>query len=367
LLTAGYRIVYLDEILSVGEVPQLFQDYLQQRLRWIQGNLQIYWCGTDLPIWQRLNFWQRSFYINLLFYCFTPLFRAIYLFFPLLSFLLGFTLIAAAPNEYLAYGIPFIVLLHGMTSWLTRNHYFQLWTEVYELLLCFPALGRLIQVVRSPFIMPRSLVTPKDRSQKTIRFNSHLAWPFFIFLSLLGLGLFLRYGLPLLSPAILRTPFEGEGLMIAWNLYNGLLVVICLLALIDLPIHRQKERFPVLLPARLDVDGQSYWGRTLDLSETGARLLVTEAAVPAAAKTGYLYLPSVDLDVLVQIVRQQQRRGTQTLALRLMPISEEQESILLKLLYNNHADWLQPKRISAIDAALALVSSLFRMESLKEH
>ncbi len=57
---AGYRLVYLNEILSMGESPRNFQDHLEQRLRWLQGNMQIYFCGDDLPIWSKLSWFSAQ-------------------------------------------------------------------------------------------------------------------------------------------------------------------------------------------------------------------------------------------------------------------------------------------------------------------
>jgi len=71
----GWRVVYLDEILSLGEVPRTFRDYIEQRLRWLQGNVQIYFCSKELPIWSKLGAWQKSFYVSQAIYCLMPFFE----------------------------------------------------------------------------------------------------------------------------------------------------------------------------------------------------------------------------------------------------------------------------------------------------
>lgn len=77
LLTRGWRMIYLDEVLSLGEVPRTFRDYLEQRLRWMQGNIQVFTSPKELPIWKALHGWQKVFYLNLLLSLLTPLFRAV--------------------------------------------------------------------------------------------------------------------------------------------------------------------------------------------------------------------------------------------------------------------------------------------------
>jgi cellulose synthase (UDP-forming) len=99
LLTRGWTVRYLNEVLSMGEVPRTFADFLDQRLRWMQGNVQIFFRPRELPIWTRLNGEQISFYVNLAVSLLTPLWRLIYLVLPLLSLVFGFTLIAAPPID----------------------------------------------------------------------------------------------------------------------------------------------------------------------------------------------------------------------------------------------------------------------------
>lgn len=140
------KVRYLDEVLSMGEVPRTFADFLDQRLRWMQGNIQIFFRPRELPIWSTLDWQQLSFYLNLAVSLLTPVWRLTYLLLPLLSLVVGFTLIAAPPIEYLAYGVPFVLLLHTLPSWLSNDHQFQFWNEVYETLFCVPGMQRMLQV-----------------------------------------------------------------------------------------------------------------------------------------------------------------------------------------------------------------------------
>lgn len=76
--------------------------------------------------------------------------------------LIGFTLMAAPPVEYMAYGCPFVIMLYVLPSWQTNGHDFHFWTEVHESLFCFPALKGLSQILFRPFRSVGSLVTNKD-------------------------------------------------------------------------------------------------------------------------------------------------------------------------------------------------------------
>ncbi len=364
LLTRGWKMVYLDEILSLGEVPRTFRDYLEQRLRWMQGNLQIYFSSRELPIWRRLNLWQKFFYVNLFVSLWTPLFRSVYIVFPLLSMLVGFTLIAAPPLEYASYGLPFILLLYFLPTWQTNGHYFQYWSEVYESLSCFPSLLRLLQLLRNPFRQLGSLVTNKDVSHSEQSLDLPLALPFLLYLLLFGVALLSRYALPLLDVRWYRSPFEGEGLMLSWNLYNGLLMLVCLLACIDKPVRRQTDRFPLELIACLELQGQEFWGVTGDVSEQGAGLLLTTPGPSSQGAEGVLRVPQAGLVLPVQLMRTTRQNGYPLLGLRFLLSAREAEAALIQLLYGENAWFQKLPRITSLDSLFLLLGSVFRADPI---
>lgn len=364
LLTQGWRMVYLDEILSLGEVPRSFRDYLDQRLRWMQGNFQIFYRGKEMPIWSSLTLWQKSFYLNLLISLFTPFFRLVYILFPLASLVFGFTLIAAPPIEYLAFGLPFILLLYTLPTWLTNHHHFQFWNEVYEALFCFPAVSRIVRILRKPFAVLGSLVTNKEVSGQGGRLDLQIAWPFLAYLGVLGVMLIVLYGVPLLNPSWGRSRFEGESLMLAWNLYNAWVMLTCLLACIDRPMVRSADRFPLEQIGRLELGGSDAWGVTTDVSEQGASLrLRPGAALPGGGPgaEGRLVLVEAGLELPVALADRGEAPPGQPLRLQFGPLQEFQESALIDLIYNGSAWYQKPRRVGTVDALLSLVGSVWKI------
>jgi cellulose synthase (UDP-forming) len=364
LLTRGWRMVYLDEILSLGEVPRTFRDYLEQRLRWMQGNVQVFTSPKELPIWKTLNFWQKVFYLNLFLSLLTPVFRAVYIIFPLISMLIGFTLIAAPPVEYMAYGLPFVILLYFLPSWQTNGHYFHFWTEVYESLFCFPALKRMSQILFRPFRSVGSLVTNKDVNHPKQTLDLRFAWPFLTYLFLFVGVLILNYGLPLLDIRWSRSLFEGESLMLGWNLYNGILMFICLLACIDKPIRRQADRFPLGLVACLEVQGTEYWGITNDVSEQGASLLLNTPGPGKGEIHGLLRVPQYHLELPVRLMRTSRLRQHHLLGLNFEMPARETEAALIQLIYGENAWFQKVKRVGSIEALFLLLGSVVRAEPI---
>jgi cellulose synthase (UDP-forming) len=362
LLTRGWNVRYLNEVLSMGEVPRTFADFLDQRLRWMQGNIQIFFRPEELPIWRTLNGEQLSFYLNLAVSLLTPLWRLNYLVLPLLSLVLGFTLIAAPPIEYLAYGVPFVLLLHTLPSWLSNHHQFQFWNEVYETLFCVPGLGRMVEVLRHPFRIYGGIVTSKDATTSNQSLNVRLSWPLLTMLSLFGLTVVVRYVLPLLTSGLSnwRPIYEGEGLMLTWNLYNALVIAVALLACIDQPIRRTTDRFPIRRIGCLTLDGRPLWGTTADLSEQGAAFVLQQphAGITPGAAQLELVEPPLRIEAHVE------RASASTLALRFRSGDTRTDEALLSLIYSGEHWFHRPRRLSTSDALLHWLGTLWRPDPI---
>ncbi len=364
LLTHGWVVHYLNEVLSMGEVPRSFPDFLDQRLRWMQGNIQIYFRHKELPIWKKLNNEQRSFYLTLAVSSLSPIWRLCYLILPLTSLILGFTLIAAPPIEYLAYGIPFVLLLHALPSWLCDYHQFQFWNEVYETLFCIPGTRRLTQILRQPFQIFGGTVTKKEAAHEHFTFNLSVNWPLLTLLAVFGLSLLARYVLPFLAPRTFGSHegFDGESLMLAWNLYNGIMISLALLACMDMPNRRSTDRFPIQRVGYIETGKRKYWGKTVDISEQGACFspqgchneLTSGTTVSLEIIEPSPSLPS--LTIQARIVRTE--KGN--IAMRFQHVEAPANNELLRFLYSEDHEFHAPKRLGRTEALLLWIQALWR-------
>lgn len=359
LLTRGWIIRYLDEVLSMGEVPRTFADSIDQRLRWMQGNMQIYFRPRVLPIWTALNARQKSFYLQHALNQFNPLWRLAYIMLPLLSLVFGFTLIVAPPIEYLAYGVPFVLLIHTLPSWLTGYRHFELWTEVFQTLFCVPQLVRIVQILRHPFRIYGSLVTQKGVSTHEQSLNIALSWPLFAMLAVIGVVLIVRYTLPLLGAGLSgwQPGYEGEGLMLAWNIFNALVILLALLACIDQPVRRATDRFPIRRIGCITQQRQRWWGTTEDLAETGAAFRLQQPQLgitPGTTARLELMEPAISVEAVVE------RASPSELALRFRSDDASTDAALLGLMYSGEQWFHRPKRLATSDALLHWLGALWR-------
>ena len=364
LLSAGWRVVFLDEILSVGETPDRFRDYVDQRLRWLQGNLQIFFAESQLAVWSSLSGKQKLFYANHLISNFLPVARLWYLYIPIFSLMLGNQLIVAPPLEYIAYAVPFTLLLHGVPAWVSNNHIHQIWSEVYETLTSFLWTKRIIRILRHPFRILGSTITPKTASSRDKKFlDLSLTMHLLVFLVLLLLAFLVRYGLPVLNPSWNYYPVasEGQEIMVFWNLYNLLIVATALLACVELPSRRLNDRFPIERICSVQANGQTLWGVTNDLSEGGASLTVTSPFQQDPSSTLRLEFVDHGLRLEADLLRTNQLSPLlYELNLRFRDLSPQQETQLIRMIYSPQNPVLKQHRVGTLDSIGFFLRALFR-------
>jgi cellulose synthase (UDP-forming) len=370
LITEGWRVKYLNEVLSMGEVPRTFADFLDQRLRWMQGNIQIFFCSKERPIISKLNWDQLRWYLlpaDLL----APLWRITYLVMPLLGLILGFSVIAAPIPEFFSYGGPFMIALYTLPNWLSGHYHHQFWMEVYETLFCFPALRRMAKVLRHPFRVYGGIVTNKDISSEEQDFNLKLSWPLLLMLALIGITIVLRYLLPLLGVgAVEASGFEGESIVLSWTLYNAIVLMVAILACIDKPVRPGADSFPIERIGCLRWQGIERWGMTKLISEQGVTFQLqatadSQALFPcpmAAANQSEAELQLMDSNLRLPVQVEATHNGL--IELRFLTLPIEIQAQLLSLLYSAEHPFHAPRLMRSSDALVHWLSTLWRPDSL---
>ncbi|ATW62842.1 putative cellulose synthase [Synechococcus phage S-CBWM1] len=370
LIANGWRIVYLDEILSVGETPSRFRDYVDQRLRWLQGNLQILLPKSGLNVLGNpdLSIWQKVFYTLHYDSNFLPVGRTLFIFVPLISLYFGNLLIVAPVWDYLSYAIPFVLFLHIVPSWVSGGHIHQIWHEVYETIMCVPWTIRTLKIFRNPFNIFGSTVTPKDVKGDGKSFDLKHSRHLVVYLILLLVFFLLRFGLPLINPSLqfYQSQSEGQEILVLWSIYNLVMVLVALLCCIEKPSRRTSERFPVNLVVRAEEGSRSFWGTAEDMSETGILLSVTTKNADLHSLGEKLNLFLVDYDICVRgsLVKVINANGPRTkVSIRFDNLSEAQETRILQIIYSKDNEALFPETVSTLGAILLFFKSLFKSSS----
>jgi cellulose synthase (UDP-forming) len=270
LHAAGWRSAFVDEDLAQGLSAESLQGYLVQRRRWMLGCLQIFF--KDNPLLQRgLPLRHRVGYFASLWYFFFPLARVAFFLTPLWYLLFHLHPLFADLPVLLAYLVPHLALSALAASALVPGWPRTLWGSVYEAVVAFP-------LARAAFdlVLPKRLgfkVTPKGVLSDRRRFDlasSRLT------LAAAALGAFAlaKGAFELLAFGI---EVEAYAFNLGWAGANLVALLAALLVAWERPQRRADERVRRSLAARLVSPELSVEARTVDLSTTGACVVLPAA------------------------------------------------------------------------------------------
>ena len=361
MLTKGSRLIFLNEVLSTGESTRTYADFMDQRLRWLQGNFQVYFCGDHIPIWSKLNWIQKSYAISQFIYCFQSVLRAVFLLAPLCSIYLGISPFLATLPEVFYYFMPFWLLHIAVYGWATDYRVSYFWNEVYETIFCFPALKRLCFITRNPFAKV-SRVTRKGVKENGKNYNLKHTWPLILLVTL--------------SVSIISITFIGSNLgawnflddqstvLFSWLIYNVLLMVVAILSAIDQPVRRTVDRFPLKTACKVSVRDRVFWGYTQDVSENGASIvLVTPNFVSDTSVVELIFLEN-EFSVKAELICWRSKRNEATVSLQFVHVTTYQQRKLIEMLYTQMTWWKQRKKPGGLDSFLAMIATITQARPL---
>ncbi|MCS6783498.1 MAG: glycosyltransferase, partial [Gloeomargarita sp. SKYG98] len=119
LQARGYRVKYLNETLSAGLAPETIGAYIDQRLRWGQGSLQLLFLGANVLTMPGLKWGQRFSHALGFLYWFLSLCRLVFLTAPLAYLLLDIPPLQATIDELIFFYLPYYISGVMCFSWLT--------------------------------------------------------------------------------------------------------------------------------------------------------------------------------------------------------------------------------------------------------
>ena len=275
LAAKGYSLVYLEEKLSAGLAAENISGHASQRLRWARGTFQGFFINSNpltipglLPI-------QRLAYLETFLHWFTNVSHVGFLLMPLAYIFWDVFPIQATAAEYLYFFLPCYFVNFTVFSWLNYRSRSAFLANFYHVVFAFPLVVTIIQTLLNPFSQGFK-VTPKGIKSDRYYFNWNLALPLVIFLALniislcLGLSDYMNHS----EVVIEQTKYLNLGLF--WSGYNILMIWVALLMLIDVPKQDIYERFNLRRVVKLEIDDQTLWGISTQISEVGAKIEVNQ-------------------------------------------------------------------------------------------
>ncbi|MBE9208274.1 glycosyltransferase [Nostoc sp. LEGE 06077] len=281
-LTAyGYRIIYLNELLSAGLAAENIAAYAIQRLRWAQGTLQGLFIKSNPLIIPGFSLTQRLAHLGGFLSWFTTISRIYFLLMPLVYSFLDVIPIRAKLPELIYFWLPLYLVNITVFAWLNKYSRSAFLSDIYFLVLCFPIAWTVLQSLLRPFSTGFK-VTPKGISSDRYTFNWKLALPLIILFIATAISLWQTICMYILKQAMaaqvpaMAEQTVGMGVGWLWSIYNLLMIGSAILVLLDAPKTDTFEWFDLRRVVELKIGHESYWGVTTMMSEIGAEIAITQ-------------------------------------------------------------------------------------------
>ncbi|MEM6254523.1 MAG: UDP-forming cellulose synthase catalytic subunit [Cyanobacteria bacterium P01_D01_bin.156] len=346
LHSLGYRTVYYDKIMVAGLAPEKFSSYVGQQVRWARGMAQI--LRIENPLFNRrlnLRLSQRLCYLSATSHFFFGFPRLMYAVAPNLFLLFGINPVKGLGIETLFYALPHIVLSMHANHISYKHVRFSFWNEIYEFAMSFQAGIVTLLALLNPNLGSFN-VTDKGLSVGSRSFDIDSVR------YLVVLGAITAASLLTVPIWLILSPLDTQAVLInaVWCLFNLALVLAACLVAFEQPQLRQSHRLPRELIVKLySEDGQEWEGTTVDISETGAQILLdvwpnVSEQIKLEIFGDYGAIASLN----AEIVRATATDSLQTkLAINFVDMNQTQLDQLAVVIYSDVRKWYSQNRENA--------------------
>ncbi|MEM7065288.1 MAG: UDP-forming cellulose synthase catalytic subunit [Cyanobacteria bacterium P01_B01_bin.77] len=343
LHSLGYRTVYYDKIMVAGLAPEKFSSYVGQQVRWARGMAQI--LRIENPLFNRrlnLRLSQRLCYFSATSHFFFGFPRLMYAIAPNLFLLFGINSVKGLGIETLFYALPHIVLSMHANHISYKHVRFSFWNEIYEFAMSFQAGIVTLLALLNPNLGSFN-VTDKGVSVESRSFDVDSVR------YLVVLGAVTAASLLTVPIWLILSPLDTQAVLIntLWCVFNLALVLAACLVAFEQPQLRQSHRLPRELIVKLySDDGQEWEGTTIDISETGAQVLLDiwpniSEQVKLELYGDYGAMALLD----AEIIRASATDSLQTkLAINFVNMSQSQQDDLATVIFSDVRKWYSQDR-----------------------
>jgi cellulose synthase (UDP-forming) len=268
LHSKGLNSAYVATPMLCGFAPETMGAFIQQRVRWAQGMVQILLFKCPLFI-RGLSLAQRLCYFNSCFFWFFPFSRIVYLLAPIAFLVFGLKIFATDRQTFAAYVIPYLITVFTVSNYLYGKVRWAFLSELYEMLQSLYTIPAIFSTILHPR-SPTFKVTPKGETLDR-DFISPLATPFYT-ITLINFGVVL-FGIWRLLHAPTVDDAYPVAIALFWALVNCVLLVAALGALLERRQRRGTPRMPASVGATLLVDENNLPCQIEDLSLGGCKMV----------------------------------------------------------------------------------------------
>lgn len=271
----GHKSVYHAEPLAFGVAPESITPFLSQRLRWGQGAMHV-WRKEGILTLKGLTLAQRLNYLGSVLTYFDGWLKGVMYVAPAVVLLTGLMPIGATATDFLLHFVPYMLLSLWMFEELARGYGRTWMMEQYNM-----ARFATFALATLAWVLPPKTFKVTSKGMQHGEKLWQQTWPQIGVLALntaaVVIGAALQWFNPLLpADAALASSF--------WAALNVAIALgVMRFSMTMQRNRRQQYRFPVSLPARLKMQGQSFIGTVDDLSDNGLRYY---GKLPAGTQRG---------------------------------------------------------------------------------
>ena len=358
----GWNTAYINIPQAAGLATERLSAHIGQRIRWARGMIQV--MRTDNPLFAPgLKFPQRLCYFNAMGHFLYAVPRLIFLTAPLIYLLLNHTNIPGYWAAILAYALPHLTLSNLTNSRIQGEHRHSFWNEIYETVLSPYILLPTVMALINPRL-GKFNVTSKGGIVKRTFFDSRIAQPFLVMLVFNIAGLI--FAIPRFF--LWDTTRRGTVLMnVMWCIFNIVILGVCIAVARELVQRRSSVRINVATQLTVNLpDGRSFSGETIDMSNGGAAIRLSQpltGELPSQARLAFP-LPAIHTELPASVVS----LDDSVLRVRFEELSIAQQEVLTIVLYSRADSWLDSGESRESDRELRSLGHIFRvsMRGLKQ-
>ncbi len=327
LSSQGYELVYLSEKLSAGLAAESISEHISQRLRWGRGTLQGFFIKENPLTISNLTFKQRLAHLEGILYWFNGIPRCLFLMLPFLYSIFHIVLIQITSDEFIYIFLPCYITHLSVFRWLSFKTRSVIFADIYGLISCFPISYNTLKVICNPF-NTKFRVTIKGICRNYYVYNFKLALPLIICLII---------NLISLVVSLFSDPNTIINFNIGtyWSLYNVLILGVALFGFLDKPKSSVYDSFSLRKKIKIIEPNQIIFGKTLEISEEGATILVYSQNDVALQFT----LKLDDLKIDSYIISEKRSNNQYQIKIKFKELTLQQHTKLIHLLYSHPQRW----------------------------
>lgn len=283
---AGYKSVYTPEALAFGIAPQTIEPFLQQRIRWGQGAMQVL-RKEKLFIFSGMSIRQKLSYIASIVTYFEGWQKGIFYIAPVVVLLFGLQPITTNAITFLLHFIPYYVFSFVVFEILGRGYGRTVFNEEYN----FFRFAAFAWATLGLFLGKLKFKVTKKTTEKSSR-KWHFFWPQYLIMGLNILALlfaivwFNRY-----------TQLSKETIIfnMIWAGLTAAIAIKAMLHSIQMAKFQRKEyRFNVPIPVEIKSFNSNVYGVVQNISPDGFCIQKVKGShsVNGSSISGHMLLPN---------------------------------------------------------------------------